>query len=193
MAHPSAVERELPALLIPAALGLVSQKASNTMPPGPAPPVQAPPTKREWRWDFFIAYAGADTEPAVQLHEQLRQYGHRPYVAKKCLLPGDDWNVELPRAQRQAQMTVVLVSSRCGHAYYQREEIAAAISLVRAESYSHRVVPVYLEGRPADIAEVPYGLASKHGLNAVELGGLAGIAQALDELLRTLREREAPQ
>jgi hypothetical protein len=87
-------------------------------------------------------------------------------------------------------MTIVLVSSRCERAYYQREEIAAAIALARDEKYSHRVVPVYLTGWPTDAANVPYGLRSKHGLNAIELGGISGIAQALDELMGKLQERE---
>lgn len=189
-AYRTAVERHLP--------GLLTEEAASPAAAVSSPPATASSTRLDGgsaakvqKWDFFIAHAGPDTEPAVSLYDLLRQSGYRPYVDKKCLLPGDDWSVELPRAQSQARMTIVLVSSRCERAYYQREEIAAAIALARDEKYSHRVVPVYLTGWPNDAAAVPYGLRSKHGLNAAELGGMPGVANAMDELMKRLQATEA--
>lgn len=59
-------------------------------------------------------------------------------------------------------MTIVVVSNKSDRAYYEREEIAAAIELSRSMPTRHRVIPVYIGdtlGGP-----IPYGLRIKHGL-----------------------------
>lgn len=136
----------------------------------------------EIRWDIFISHAGPDSEAAVQLHKQLAAAGLRVFTDKLSLLLGDDWAVEIPRAQKQSRITVVLLSPRCDRAYYEREEIAAAIALARDERYVHRVVPIFLEGFPADPGDMPFGLRSKHGLSAPNVGGISGVAESLREL-----------
>src|ERR1035438_5499827 len=57
---------------------------------------------------------------------------------------GADWDLELAHAQKDALISVVLVSAKSDQAYYEREEIAAAIALARVDD-RHRVVPVFLE------------------------------------------------
>jgi len=95
-------------------------------------------------WDFFLAHAGADLPAAEQLYVLLQPRA-RVFLDKHCLLLGDDWDQELAAAQRGSRITVVLVSSRTEIAYYEREEIAAAIDLARRNKQAHRVVPVYLD------------------------------------------------
>jgi len=152
-----------------------------------------------WRYDFFIAHASGDSSAATELY-RLLILGARVFLDSETLLPGDDWDRELAAAQRQSLVTVVLLSSRSGSAYYQREEIAAAISMARENNRSHRVVPVYLE--EGSIAEVPYGLRVKHPLTYLRHGGLEGIAAQLRNLLAKLqsdpaadksRSRDQPQ
>lgn len=143
--------------------------------------------KRTWKYDFFIAHAGPDTPAAENLHGLLTPSA-RVFLDSKTLLPGDDWDRELALAQQESLITVVLISSRSGEAYYQREEIAAAISMAREDKESHRVVPVYLEEISAN--EVPYGLRIKHGLSVVRNGGFAGVSNQLDNLLKRLRPSE---
>jgi hypothetical protein len=131
-------------------------------------------------FDFFIAHAGADLDSAEELYQLL---GARStvFLDSRTLLPGDDWDVELTHAQRRSRVSVVLVSSKSGAAYYQREEVAAAIAMAREDSTTHRVVPVYVD----DILnrEVPYGLRIKHALSLSRDGGWPGVAQRLFDLL----------
>ncbi len=135
-----------------------------------------------WRWDFFLAHAGPDAPIAERLHDLLAGWGRRVFLDNRTLRPGDDWDLALRQAQRDSRVTVVLVSARTDQAYYQREEIAAAIDLARR--HGRRVVPVYLPGSDRDA--VPYGLRLKHGLTVEDAGDLQPVAERLHSLLDDL-------
>jgi hypothetical protein len=131
-----------------------------------------------YTWDFFLAHAAADKEVAESLYDLLCP-PFRVFLDSRCLLPGDDWDRELAQAQSRAAMTLVLVSSRAEKAYYQREEIAAAIDMARRDKDRHRVVPIYAKS-PQELGDdLPYGLRLKHGLLITEAGGLSEVAQKL--------------
>ncbi len=139
------------------------------------------------QWDFFIAHAGGDTPAAEELYDGLGA-GVRVFLDSRCLLPGDDWDQELRSAQAASRITVVLVSAHTEQAYYQREEVAAALDLARHNPTTHRVVPVYLDAaNSGGSTSIPYGLRLKHGLSAVEPGGLESVAQKLLATLDHLR------
>lgn len=142
-------------------------------------------TPIEFKFDFFIAHAGADLPPAERLYDLLQP--STVFLDSRSLELGDDWDRELPLAQQTSMVTVVLVSSNTDRAYYQREEIAAAIALARKDDARHRVVPVYLDTR--DESGVPYGLLGKHGLEASRDGDLEGIAVRLKESLSRIKAK----
>ena len=137
------------------------------------------------RYDFFIAHAGPDEKVAADLFDLL-QTDAEVFLDSRCLELGDDFDRSLALAQRRSSVTVVLVSSRTEHAFYQREEIAAAIDMARGEQ-GHRVVPVYLTPR-RELEEMPYGLRLKHGL---EVSATVTLVTVASELLK-LRARLAP-
>ena len=97
-------------------------------------------------------------------------------VNSKSLRPGDPWDVVLPETQRSSRITVVLVSAATPNAFYQQEEIAAAIELARQAA--HRVVPVFLDGR-ARPEDVPYGLRRLHAASIKDHSDLATLAEQL--------------
>ena len=144
---------------------------------------EASMSKEVHDWDIFLAHAGADAANAEELYELLKPC--KVFLDSRCLLLGDNWDQELPRAQRRSLITVVLVSGETEAAYYQREEIAAAIDMARSDSAQHRVVPVYLHG--SETAEIPYGLRLKHGIRLQEREELAQAADRLRDLVRRLK------
>lgn len=131
------------------------------------------------RYDIFIAHAGPDTETAEALYSLLQGQTH-VFVDSKSLRPGDRWDVVLPEAQRNSRITVVLVSAATPKAFYQEEEIAAAIDLARRAE--HRVVPVFLDSRPLH-EDVPYGLRRLHAALIKDHSDLKPLAQQLVELV----------
>ena len=60
---------------------------------------------QNWRYDFFIAHAGADQPAAQELYKLLKSKG-RIFLDVKDLLPGDNWNSALAEAQRNSFVTV---------------------------------------------------------------------------------------
>jgi hypothetical protein len=136
-------------------------------------------------WDFFLAHAGADTRDAEALYDLLAP-DFRVFLDKRSLAPGDEWDLSIARAQRAARVTVVLVSSRYESAYYLREEIAAAIQLAGTTPDAHRVVPVFLDGWPAEASAVPHGLRIRNAIDAKAAGGMLGVAGELRKLAGNL-------
>jgi hypothetical protein len=133
-----------------------------------------------FEWDFFIAHAGADLASAEERYGYLSGRA-RVFLDEEQLLLGDDWGAQLPEAQRAALITLVLVSSGTERAYYEREEIAAAIELGRRSKNGHRFIPIYLDQE----ADIPFGLRLMHSLRlSSELSMTDAATRLLDELPR---------
>lgn len=130
-------------------------------------------------YDFFIAHAGPDIGAAESLYGLLTRARARVFLDSISLRPGDAWDDALPEALNSAGTTVVLISRRTEMAFYQREEVSAAIARSRLVPTVHRVVPVYLEV----VDDVPYGLRRLHSLRAY---GSAGLRRCSKELLGLL-------
>lgn len=133
-------------------------------------------------WDFFLAHASAHTEVAEALYDHLARHA-RVFLDSRSLQLGDNWDEALIRAQRASTITVVLVSEGTLDAFYQREEVAAAIALSRKNPAGHRVVPIYWMASPE---RAPYGLRLKHGMTLTTHAQLGEAATKLLELLHSL-------
>lgn len=146
-------------------------------------------------FNVFFAHASADKARARELYRLLVP-DLTVFLDEETLLPGDEWDREIPKAQRKSTMTVVLVSKAAERAFYLRDEIASAIALHRAHPEEHRLVPVFLDGKPGDAAEIPYGLNIIHAIDAVVEGGLDGVAKKLKAVaakLEALPPAEVPE
>jgi hypothetical protein len=77
-----------------------------------------------------------------------------------------------------------MVSKNTEGAYYQREEVAAAIAMARKDK--HRVVPIFIHPASPASQDVPYGLRLKNGLSARGNRGLEECAKRLRGLLSQL-------
>jgi hypothetical protein len=136
-------------------------------------------------YDFFIAHAGPDKATAERLFGLLSNQT-KVFLDSKSLLLGDDWDQVLPDAQGRSRVTVVLISANTDKAFYQREEIAAAIDMARSGEGHHRVVPIYLGARAPSGPTIPYGLRVKHGLTVSDQQDVQYVAARLLDLHRQL-------
>jgi tetratricopeptide (TPR) repeat protein len=142
----------------------------------------------EFAWDFFIAHAGPDLEIARQLYLLLKDRS-RVFLDYYSVEPGSNWDTSIATAQAQSRVTVVLVSTKTTEAYYQREEIAAAIDLARKDADSHKVVPVFTDSESITSKGLPYGLRIKHGLT---IGADLSLALAADRLMSLIAQKGGP-
>ena len=146
----------------------------------------------DYAWHFFLAHAGADMKAAETLYDLLSP-NFKVFLDNRCLLPGDDWDQELSQAQSKSLITVILVSSQTGNAYYQREEIAIAIDMARNDKEKHRVIPIFLDAQANTAGGLPYGLRLKHSLSVPNEGSMEQIAQKLKELFQKFFAMPASQ
>jgi len=135
-----------------------------------------------YKWNFFISHAGPDAGQAESLYDLLAP-DCQVFLDSRSLQPGDDWAPMLDKALRCSRVTVILLSSKTDAAYYEGEEIAAAIDLARRDKAARRVVPVYLDNQLLDSGDIPFGLRSKHAIKAPADGDLRPVAQGLRGLL----------
>ena len=138
--------------------------------------------KPEKQWDFFLAHASPDKKIAEALYDQLIT-DFTVFLDCRSLVLGDDWDVALATAQKKSRITVVIVSSTTPTAYYQREEIAAAIALARTDEGRHRVVPIFIDDKIKKNSSVPYGLRLKHSVSISSVGSIEAVAQFLKRTL----------
>ena len=147
----------------------------------------APLVEPAYIWDFFLAHSSTDRDGGC-LHDLLKD-DCRVFLDHLCLQLGDDWDVELARAQQASRITVVLISKNTEKAYYQREEIAGAIAMARQDT--HRVVPIFLGGLSNNSNDVPYGMRLKKGLSVRDKRELKDAAGRLLKLLSQVKGRSA--
>ncbi|MEN0064355.1 MAG: toll/interleukin-1 receptor domain-containing protein [Myxococcota bacterium] len=133
-------------------------------------------------WDVFLSYASPDRERVAALAEALRNEGLRVFRDRDHLAVGEVWNSGLWNAQRTAHATVLALSSHWSGAFWQQEELMRGIALYR--KHDHGLFPVYLDGVPDEVAEVPPGLAILQSLDAQALGSPEAVARAIAEALR---------
>ena len=140
-----------------------------------------PSSAGEPAYDVFLAYPSPSRPHARAIFDALSEAGYRVFMDVASLRPGDQWNVEIPRAQRHSRCTLVLLSKSTDAAFYQGAEVVEAIRLMR--NSVHRVIPVYLEGQEALGESVPYGLPPLQG---IDLGSGRGPSELVTELARVL-------
>jgi diguanylate cyclase (GGDEF)-like protein len=139
------------------------------------------------KYHIFIAHSAADKDIAEELYFSLNG-AYNVFLDTISLKPGDRWDEEIAKAQRESLLTVVLISERTEASYYEREEIAIAINLSRQKKASHRVIPVYLSRNDLP-GPVPYGLRLLQGIYIDEWADIGRVGKKLRKLLNELENQ----
>ncbi len=129
-------------------------------------------------YDVFVSSAAADDRDAEELATALRWQGLKVF-SRGELLPGDVWTDALWNAQRTARATAALVSATADG--YADEALVCGLDLKR--SWDHAVVPVYRDGLPRRLDDVPPGLRA---LTAIDLAAV-GPDAAAEAIARALK------
>jgi tetratricopeptide (TPR) repeat protein len=129
------------------------------------------------RIDIFIIHSGEDTVAAEKLFDLLSPHCD-VFLDSRSIRPGDIWPDELERALKTAEMLAIVLSRNTGKSFYTKDEVAVAIQASREKK--RRLVPIYLDCRPGEDVDRPYGLSI--------VQEVVGNSQDIDRIARKLLE-----
>jgi DNA-binding response OmpR family regulator len=108
----------------------------------------------------FISYAHEDRSAAEKIYDALRLAGFQPWLDKRDLLPGDQWQRVIPRQIRASDAVVVCLSTSAinKRGYVQDEFKTATAELRRLPTSRRFIIPVRLDdcAVPEDFGALHY-------------------------------------
>ena len=75
----------------------------------------------------FLCHAHADRDSVRKLYTRLTQDGVDAWLDKEKLLPGQDWELEIRRAVREADVVAVCLSTQFNQAGFRQKEVRLAL------------------------------------------------------------------
>ena len=155
-------------------------------------PEQSSPAKSKsiYDWDFFLSHSGVDTEAARKLKQALEP-PNEVFLDNEDIAYGSDWARELSKALKSSFVYVFLLSRDAQGSFYVGEEINIAVSLMKANQQTRRVVPVYLnEEKVPNPEDVPFGLGSIQGFALPHVSDLSLAQERLRQALAYVKPLE---
>ena len=155
--------------------------------PEPSTPSRSKPI---YDWDFFLSHSSVDTEVARRLKQALEP-PNEVFLDAEDIADGTEWARELSKALKSSFVYVFLLSRNAQGSFYVGEEINVAVSLMKANQQTRRVVPVYLkEDTVPNPEDVPFGLASIQGFALPHVADLSVAQERLRQTLAYVKPRE---
>ena len=75
----------------------------------------------------FLCHARSDQIAVRELYARLTKDGVDAWLDKENLLPGQDWELEIRKAVRKADVVVVCLSKQFNHAGFRQKEVRLAL------------------------------------------------------------------
>jgi class 3 adenylate cyclase len=136
---------------------------------------------------LFLSYASEDSDIVERLYDDLLNEGFKPWMAKRNILPGQDWEHTIFKAIRQSDFFMVCLSrNSVGKRGVIQKEINEALNIWQEKlSDDIYVIPVRLED-----CEIHPRLQSFHWVNLYEQNGFIMIIKAIREGIDKLGHEE---
>ncbi len=123
----------------------------------------------------FLCHAHADRDPVRGLYARLTQDGVDAWFDKAKLLPGQDWELEIRKAVREADVVVVCLSKQFNQAGFRQKEVRLALDTAMEKPEGEIfIIPARLE--ECDNLE---SLRKWHEVDLFENDGYEMLANAL--------------
>jgi hypothetical protein len=134
------------------------------------------------RMRVFLCHATGDKTAVRVLYQRLKKAGFKPWLDEEDLLPGQDWQSEIPKAVRAADAVLVCLSRAAvsKEGYVQKEIRLALDAADEKPEGTIFLIPVKLEE-----CSVPERLSRWHWVH--------NTADGFEKLLRALRARAESQ
>lgn len=141
---------------------------------------------------IFISYATEDIKYAEKLYEVLQQNDFSPWMDKKDLLPGQDWDFYIQQELRKADFIILLLSSISAdkRGYVQKEFKKAANYCEEKLESDIYLIPVKL-----DACDVPSSLSKFQWVEYSSTDSMERILQSLklqrSKMIKSLELKKA--
>jgi len=138
---------------------------------------------------IFISYAAEDFKYAEKLHEFLQGNSFSPWMDKKSLLPGQNWDFQIQQELRKADFIILLLSSTSigKRGYVQKEFKQAVIYCEEKLESDIYIIPVKL-----DACVVPASLSKFQWVEYSSADSLSKIVNAVNhQRTKIIKEEEA--
>jgi hypothetical protein len=137
----------------------------------------------------FLCHAHSDRDKVRVLYSRLKREGVDAWLDKEKLLPGADWEFEIRKAVREADVVVVCLSKEFNQAGFRQKEVRIALDAAMHQPDGEIfIIPARLEE-----CENLESLSKWHWVDLFEDGGYQSLIRALraraDRIGATLRIR----
>lgn len=124
----------------------------------------------------FLCHSSNDKEIVEKYYKVLKQDGVEPWLDKINIIPGQEWEVEIPKAVKSANIVIVFLSSRSVNKEgYVQKEIKIALDVAEEKpTGTIFIIPAKLEN-----CEIPYRLSKYQWVNLFEKNGYERLFTAL--------------
>ena len=95
----------------------------------------------------FLCHASQDKPAVRKLYRYLKQHGIQPWLDQEDLLPGENWEVEIPRALNNSDVILVCLSKNSinKEGYVQKEIVFALDKALEKPDGTIFIIPAKLE------------------------------------------------
>jgi hypothetical protein len=133
---------------------------------------------------IFLCHSSADKSAVRELYHRLRADGFAPWLDEEDLLPGQDWEREIPRAVRQSDIVIVCLSPQASNkeGYIQKEIKLALDAADEKPEGTIFLVPLKLEE-----CNVPDRLNRWQWVNLFSPNGYERLIRALQSRAKSLK------
>jgi hypothetical protein len=94
----------------------------------------------------FLCHAHSDKDAVKALYARLTKDGVDAWLDKEKLLPGQDWELEIRKAVREADVVVVCLSKQFNQAGFRQKEVRLALDTAMEQPEGEIfIIPARLE------------------------------------------------
>lgn len=131
----------------------------------------------------FLCHASGDKPAVRNLYDRLRQDGFDPWLDAEDLLPGQDWDLEIRKAVRAADVVIVCLSKvSVTKAGYIQREIRHSLEVAEEQPEG----TIFLIPLRFDDCPLPDRLSRWHWVDYFVGGGYTRLSKSLQERARRL-------
>src|SRR5688572_5590849 len=123
----------------------------------------------------FLCHAHSDVAAVRALYTRLTKDGVDAWLDKEKLIPGQDWEYEIRKAVREADVVVVCLSKQFNQAGFRQKEVRLALDTAMEKPQGEIfIIPARLEE-----CNTLESLRHLHWVDLFEEGGYEKLTQAL--------------